>query len=71
LLADPETAITSGYQGESFHLNTDDKEWALSVHASSLVDLAVQLQAYQTRVKRDSVSMIPMKTLNIPAASSL
>lgn len=43
LLTNPEMALAGGYNGESFHLDTEDHEFILSTQASSLPDLVLQL----------------------------
>ena len=40
LLSQPNQALDSGYNGESFHLSGEDKEFILTVKSTSLVDLA-------------------------------
>jgi len=47
LLKDPEKAINSGYSGETFELNLEDKRRLSSIRANSLSDFASKLvQAY-------------------------
>jgi len=43
LLSNPEKAISSGYNGEIFGLNHQEKELILSIHATSLSDFAGKL----------------------------
>ncbi len=43
LLKDPVKAVCSGYSGENFNLNNDDKSRLASIHAASLADFAAQL----------------------------
>ncbi len=64
LLADPEIAVTSGYQGETFNLSDEDRSWLFSVHPTSLVDLAAKMVAYQQNVRLDTPAKMPA----IPAA---
>ena len=43
LLTNAESALISGYNGESFRLATEDHELVLKVQATSLSDFALQL----------------------------
>jgi hypothetical protein len=43
LLADPAIALASGFNGEPFHLASEDKNRVLSISAKSLADFAMQL----------------------------
>jgi hypothetical protein len=43
LLANPATALAAGYNGEPFHLATEEQEFVLSIRATSLIDFAKQL----------------------------
>lgn len=43
LLTDPAMAVATGYNGESFHLATEEQELVLSIRATSLADFAKQL----------------------------
>ena len=55
LLTNPEKAISSGYNGESFRLDGREKELILSIQASSLADFAVKVSKEnpsQERVSR-------------------
>jgi hypothetical protein len=65
LLSDPQAALHSGYNGESFHLNDNERAAVLSVHAADLRDFAAQLSAqmadetqpspvYATRAPQDA-----------------
>ncbi len=45
LLADPVSAISGGYSGESFSLSMTEKEKLGTIRASSLADFARQLTA--------------------------
>jgi hypothetical protein len=53
LLTNPETALASGYNGESFSLANEEKDLVLSIHAISLADFATQLTRQQS--KRSSI----------------
>ena len=43
LLNDPEKAITSGYSGETFEMNSEDKMILSSIRANNLSEFALQL----------------------------
>jgi hypothetical protein len=43
LLADPGSALVTGYNGESFRLGETDHELVLSIRATDLSDFALQL----------------------------
>ena len=43
LLANPAMALATGYNGELFHLETEEQEFVLSIRATSLADFAEQL----------------------------
>ena len=43
LLANPAMALATGYNGELFHLETEEQEFILSIRATSLADFAKQL----------------------------
>jgi hypothetical protein len=47
LLSNPELAVASGYQGETFNLSPDDRSWLYSTRPTTLVDLAANMVAYQ------------------------
>jgi hypothetical protein len=59
LLANPEIALASGYQGETFHLSDEDRNWLLSVRPSSLVDLAANLVVYQQETRQVTTVKLP------------
>ncbi len=48
LVANPELAAASGYQGETFNLTDEDRAWLSSFRPSNLVDFAANLVNYQT-----------------------
>lgn len=54
LLSNPEIAVTSGYQGESFNLRDEDRSWLFSTRPANLVDLAANLVTYQKSAKQDN-----------------
>ena len=43
LLNDPEQAISSGYSGETFEMNSEDKMILSSIRANNLSEFALQL----------------------------
>jgi hypothetical protein len=49
LLKDPDGAMRSGYQSETFHLSPEERSWVLSTQAVELTDFASQLVDFQTR----------------------
>ena len=51
LLTNPEIAVASGYQGETFNLSPEDQNWLYSSRSASLVDLAANMVAYQQESK--------------------
>lgn len=51
LLANPEIAVASGYQGETFNLSPEDQSWLYSIRPANLVDLAANMVAYQQESK--------------------
>lgn len=51
LLNDPEIAVASGYQGETFNLSPEDQNWLYSIRPANLVDLAANMVAYQQESK--------------------
>jgi hypothetical protein len=63
LLANPEIAVTSGYQGENFNLSEEDQSWLYSIRPANLVDLAANMVAYQQNIRQDSKVNIPVEPL--------
>jgi hypothetical protein len=51
LLTSPEIAVASGYQGETFNLSHEDRNWLFSIRPASLVELAACMVAYQLESK--------------------
>jgi hypothetical protein len=51
LLTNPEIAVASGYQGETFNLSLEDQNWLYSIRPSNLVDLAANMVTYQQESK--------------------
>ena len=62
LLSDPQRALATGYQGESFQLTEDDHNWLMSLRATNLVDLAVKLVTYQKEMCYDASELFTAKT---------
>jgi hypothetical protein len=46
LLANPESALARGYQGEHFRLDNEQKNLILSIRADTLADFATQIAAF-------------------------
>jgi hypothetical protein len=63
LLANPEIAVTSGYQGETFNLSKEDQGWLYSIRPTNLVDLAANMVAYQQNVRQESKVNIPVEPM--------
>ena len=61
LLANPEIAVSSGYQGEKFNLNAEDRNWLFSIRPTSLVDLAANMVTYQQNLKTESRVNLPVE----------
>jgi hypothetical protein len=61
LLVNPEIAVTSGYQGESFNLSDEDRSWLLSMRPTSLVDLAANMVTYQQKVSQECLVKLPLE----------
>jgi hypothetical protein len=51
LLTNPEIAVASGYQGETFSLSQEDQSWIYSIRPASLGDLAANMVNYQNERK--------------------
>jgi hypothetical protein len=61
LLANPEIAVASGYQGESFNLSAEDRSWLFSIRPTDLIDLAANMVAYQQNSRQDSMVKLPVE----------
>ena len=57
LLKDPDGAMRSGYQSESFHLSAEERSWVLATQAVNLTDFASQLVDSQTRSQYKPISI--------------
>jgi hypothetical protein len=62
LLVNPEIAVASGYQGESFNLSADDRSWLFSLRPASLVDLAANMVTHQQNVNLDNRVELPVES---------
>ncbi|HEX2980425.1 MAG TPA: hypothetical protein VHO48_09185 [Anaerolineaceae bacterium] len=62
LLTNPEKAINTGYNGETFRLDRDEKDLVLSIQANSLADFAVKLsnQHHPAEKSKPRISSRPM-----------
>jgi hypothetical protein len=47
LLANPESAVSSGFNGEAFCLGTEEQDLVMSIRAASLSEFAMQLVNHQ------------------------
>ena len=57
LLKNPDSALRSGYQSETFHLSPEERNWVLSAQAVNLSDFASQLVEFQTRRQHKRISI--------------
>ncbi|MCL4562789.1 MAG: hypothetical protein M1281_19520 [Chloroflexi bacterium] len=48
LLSNPEKALNSGFNGESFSLNGHEKDLILSIHATTLTDFANKVATHHS-----------------------
>jgi hypothetical protein len=62
LLASPEIALASGYQGETFNLSPEDQSWLFSIHPTSLVDLAANMVSYQQSSRQENRMQMPVES---------
>lgn len=61
LLVNPEIAVASGYQGESFNLSDEDRSWLSSMRPTSLVDFAANMVTYQQKVGQERLVNLPLE----------
>ncbi len=61
LIANPEIAVASGYQGEKFNLCSEDQNWLYSIHPTNLVDLAANMVSYQQNCGQDNRVKLPVE----------
>lgn len=63
LMANPEIAVASGYQGEIFNLSEEDRVWLSSIRPANLVDLAANMVAHQQDKHQESRVTLPVEPL--------
>ncbi len=51
LISNPEIAVSSGYQGESFNLSEEDRHWLFSLRPANLIDLAANVVTHQQELR--------------------
>jgi len=61
LLANPEIALASGYQGETFNLSDADRNWLFSIRPSNLVDFAANMVTYQQNANHEFPVNVPLE----------
>jgi hypothetical protein len=61
LVANPESAAKTGYQGESFNMSEEDRCWLSSIRPTSLVDFAANLANYQQNNRQESRVKLPVE----------
>jgi hypothetical protein len=61
LISNPEIAVSSGYQGESFNLSDEDRSWLFSLHPANLVDLAANMVIYQQKTSQENRVTLPVE----------
>ncbi len=61
LMTNPEIAVASGYQGESFNLSDEDRSWLSSIRPANLVDLAANLVAHQQNNHQENRVKLPVE----------
>jgi hypothetical protein len=61
LLVNPEIAVASGYQGESFNLSDEDRCWLFSMRPTSLVDFAANMVTFQQKDSQESPVKVPLE----------
>jgi hypothetical protein len=61
LITNPEIAVESGYQGESFNLSDEDRSWLFSIHPANLVDLAANIVTYQQKTNQERRVKLPVE----------
>jgi proline racemase len=61
LLANPEIALDTGYQGESFNLSDADRNWLFSIRSSNLVDFAANMVTYQQELNQEYPVTVPLE----------
>ena len=61
LMTNPEIAVASGYQGESFNLSDEDRSWLSSIRPANLVDLAANMVTHQQNNHQESRVKLPVE----------
>jgi hypothetical protein len=61
LIENPEIAVASGYQGESFNLSDEDRRWLFSMRPANLVDLAANMVTYQQKTNQENRVKLPVE----------
>jgi hypothetical protein len=61
LMTNPEIAVATGYQGESFNLSDEDRGWLTSIRPANLVDLAANLVAHQQNNQQENRVKMPVE----------
>ena len=61
LMANPEIAVASGYQGETFNLSDEDRSWLFSIRPANLIDLAANMVTYQQKINQESRVKLPVE----------
>jgi len=61
LLVNPEIAVVTGYQGESFTLGDEDRSWLFSMRSTSLVDFAANMVTYQQKLSQEFPVKLPLE----------
>ncbi len=61
LLTNPEIALASGYQGETFNLSDADRSWLFSIKPNDLVDLAANMVIYQQKLSQERPVKVPLQ----------
>jgi hypothetical protein len=64
LMANPEIAVTSGYQGETFNLSDEDRRWLFSIRPANLVDLAANMVTYQQKTIQENQVKLPVEPVH-------
>jgi hypothetical protein len=63
LVANPELAAKTGYQGETFNLSNEDRCWLSTSRPTNLVDFAANLVNYQQNNGQESRVNYPVETI--------
>ena len=63
LLTNPEIALASGYQGETFNLSDADRSWLFSIKPNSLVDLAADMVTHQQTLSQECPVKVPLQSV--------